>query len=339
MASRHDSGTGIGAWPRGAAPLFQARDLAKLGYLAILTPLALGVPERFWQPICRFLARSSAALQPGRTAQSRQNIRRLLGSQPHRKRSDALIVALNANYHCERLQYLRSHRVGGWHPAVRLVGQERVEQALAAGRGAILWQQPFAFSCLLAKMAVYQAGFRVTHLSRFDHGISRSRMGARLLNWIWTAAEERYLEERLVMYPGGSVRALKEIARRVRQNQLVSITVGRQGQRFREVPFLHGKIRLAEGPAALAHKTGAALLPVFAVRQEDGTFLVTIESSIRAPAEVGREEAIGSMLHSFVAQLGSYVLRWPEQYQGWDAANEIAAAVETVEQLTRTPAA
>jgi lauroyl/myristoyl acyltransferase len=206
----------------------------------------------------------------------------------------------------------------GWRPALQLIGCEHLERALADGRGAILWQPPLAFSGLLAKMALWEAGFRCSHLSRVDHGISRSHLGALTLNRLFVGAEERYLAERLVMAPGRSFSALKELRLRVEQGALVSITAGSQGRRCADVAFLGGTLRLADGPPALALATGAPLHPVFTVRAEDGTFLVMIEPPLRVPAQLARPQAIGAMLAELSARFERCVLRWPDQFGGWE---------------------
>jgi len=224
-----------------------------------------------------------------------------------------------------RLQCLRSYAPGGWRPSIHLVGREHVERALAAGRGAILWVTPMAFNDLVTKMAFSAAGFRVSHLSETRHGLSSSRLGLRVLNPLWTGAEDRYLAERLVMTPGNRGTALRQLTRRVRASGLVSITVTAGGQRCRTVPFLNGTMSIADGAPMLAWRTGAALLPVFTVRGTDGTFVTTVEPPLTVATDNPREVAVQMVMVAYSRLLEWYVLRWPAQYHGWVDALGLAS--------------
>jgi lauroyl/myristoyl acyltransferase len=213
---------------------------------------------------------------------------------------------------------MRLYAPWGWRPRLRLVGRENIEHALAAGKGAILWVAPMVCKDLVAKMALHQAGYRVSHLSRFDHGFSISLWGARLFNPIWTRIEERFLAERLVISPSEQVNALRVLIKRLRENRLVSVAASTEGRKYPHVsPFLNGTIRLAEGAASLCVTTGAALLPIFNVRQPDGTFVVTIEPALLAASNGESAQQIDSLIAQFVKLLESYALRYPCDYHGW----------------------
>jgi lauroyl/myristoyl acyltransferase len=308
----------LAAWSTQPRPWLGPRDVFLIAYIPALTALAWGFPERAWPAIARVWARAALRLRPARTAKQRARLLEILGERALGADSQRLLTDLVALRHVERMQVLRWYRPGGWHPRIEVIGAEHVQAALAAGRGALLWQQPFAHSGLAGKMALAQAGIRAVHLSRFDHGISTSRLGSRLLNPPWKRAESHYLAARLEMSPGHSAAALREVARLLRANRVVSITVGVQSQHTRRLPFLSSEIELAEGPAALAWRARAAFLPVFTVATAPGGFRCTIEPPIEAPAGLEREAAVGRMLGEFVRRLEPWALRFPEQYVGWD---------------------
>ncbi len=300
-----------------APPAFLARDAFLLAYLPVVAMVAWCVPERWWDPLCRAGVRGAARLRPKRRERQRDYIGRRLRRHLHAEQADRLVEALAANYHRSRLYALRSYAPGGWEPRIQLNGRAHVERALAAGKGGILWVTPMAFSDLVTKIAFHRAGFAVSHLSRFTHGFSPSRFGARVLNPIWTRVESRYLAERLVMNPGQSIGALRELARRVRENRLVSVTVGNQGQRTVMVPFFDETVAIAEGAPALARRSGAALLPVFTVQLEDGSFVTTVEPALQAPLDLDREAAVRVLVTAYAALLESYIARFPDQSREW----------------------
>src|SRR3989304_494056 len=154
----------------------------------------------------------------------------------------------------ESVQVLRSYLPGGWRPHLRVNGREHIDAGLARGHGVILWVGLFVSSNIVTKMALADAGYRGTHFSG-------SRFGVRLLNPVQRRVEDRYLEERLLFTGRTGVGALRSLHERLRENRVVSITVGDIAQNVVELPILGGRVSLAVGPLQLASTTGAALRP------------------------------------------------------------------------------
>jgi lauroyl/myristoyl acyltransferase len=63
--------------------------------------------------------------------------------------------------------------------------------------------------------------------------------------------------------------------------------------------------------------TGAALLPVFTVREPDGTFVTKIEPALVSVTGGKPAQEISSLTAQFVRLLESYTLRFPCDFQGW----------------------
>ncbi len=213
-----------------------------------------------------------------------------------------------------RLAVFVRYRWRAPEPDIRVEGGESVAAALAAGRGAIFWVAPMAHASLVTKMAWHRQGWKVSHLSRYSHGGSSSRLGARLLNPLVCRVEDRYLAERVRMErdepPAVAVRALR---RRLRENRLVSITaLAGRGENARP-PFLGTRIRLSLGPPRLAAGLKTALLPVFCWREEANRFVVRIDPPL--PLD-GRPEVAAE---AFARALGALVERYPAQI-AWPTA-------------------
>ncbi len=131
----------------------------------------------------------------------------------------------------------------------------------------MLWVAHFCFNALASKMALRRAGYRVWHLSRPEHGFSKSALGIALFNGIRVGAEREHLAGRIVFErdrPGAAMLAAQRV---LKKNGIVSITAGDwEGQRLAEIDLCGGRLELAVGAPGLARLTGAALLPVFTVR-------------------------------------------------------------------------
>jgi lauroyl/myristoyl acyltransferase len=290
------------------------RDLVLLGSLASLAGTAWCLPESWWDGFCHALARAQPwrwrikkleayryveALRPGPTALT-----------------PVSCACLNqANVYHERMRLLACYRPSRPEPTVRLEGREHLEAAIRDGRGVILWVGPFVFSDLLTKVALHNAPFAVSHLSRFSHGFSGSRFGEHVLNPIRTVVERRYLAERLVIERGEAIPALRKLRQRLRANRIVSVSAIGMAHQLYRIPFLNGSISMAGGAPSLAIQSGAALLPVFTGRESKHEWLTVIEPSLVRHRDWPPEAAITNLLLQYAALLEYYVTRWPDQFR------------------------
>jgi lauroyl/myristoyl acyltransferase len=215
-----------------------------------------------------------------------------------------------------RMQILALHRPGrSWRPKIEMHGLEHLEAAIGKKSGALLWVSDFVYSSLITKMAFCRAGYGVSHLTRPEHGFSVTPYGVRVLNPLWTRIEDRYIAERLIIDKEKADTALEHIRGRLTANRIVSITVGNWARRTIDLPFLKGAIRLATGPAHLSRTCHAPLLPVFTLRSEGGDYRVSIGSAIDGQTTARGEYT--RTIKSYVKSLEEYVLRYPDQWNGW----------------------
>jgi lauroyl/myristoyl acyltransferase len=298
-------------------PAFSATDASVLAGIPALIWPAWFVPERFWPAICRTLsplAISDLTREPQAAADL---IRRTLGSRLPKLTGAEILRDMASEGILTFFQVLKCYRLDGWVPAARLSHADRIARALDSGRGVILWVAHAFHGHLGAKVAFGQAGLKVCHLSRPNHGFSSSRFGVRYLNRIQTIVEDRHIAERVMLPMEGQNTALHVLARRLRSNGIVSITAQRGITRTVEAPFLDGKLTLAPGAPALAHMTGAALLPVFAFRGENGVVDVRVEPSLEVDTAAPRELAVADAVRRYAPILEADVLRYPGQWLGW----------------------
>jgi lauroyl/myristoyl acyltransferase len=215
----------------------------------------------------------------------------------------------------ERLVVLALNRPGrSWQPSVRWHGLDHLRSALEQGSGAILWVGGFAHHQLISLMALRQADFVVHQLSRPEHGFSASPFGIRWLNQLWTRIERRFIAEPVVILKNDAGPALQLLRQRLGANGIVWIAVGPEARRTLDVAFLGGTIRLPTGPLHLARTSHAALLPVFTIRANDGSYDVTIERRL----DVDTDITYASAARSYAVMLEPYVTAHPEQWGGWE---------------------
>lgn len=305
----------------GVKPLKHARlisfgDAFRVLRLFLIAAASWVIPVRLWSGFSRLLAEIDIRLRPEEMAARADEISRVAGSAAEFDIGKVVRASMAA--HCEsQLQHFRCYRPGGWLPKTRVIGREHIDAALAQGTGVILWMSNFTFNDLVSKIALAEAGFGVTHLSRPTHGYSITRFGVRFLNPLQSCIEDRFLKERVRILDHGPVRALMILRDRLQRNAVVSITVGDQAQRVVQAPFMNGNINLSTGPAELARMTGAALLPVFTVRDHEGGYCVRVGRPL-STAGTDAKQCFQSVSLEYANQLAPIVNAHPECWKSWE---------------------
>jgi lauroyl/myristoyl acyltransferase len=298
-----------------ARPAWQASDLVIAGSLASLLLPAWLLPEAAWPMLCRALARIPWLTDRPLFVRTAASLQAALGERDHR-RAAALARNLQAAVYELRMQNLRAWRPGGWEPAIALEGEDNLVKALARGNGAVLWVAHFAFNSNITKIALHRRGYRVSHLSRPEHGFSKTRFGVAALNPVRCGSEDRYLAQRVVFDRRAPSTAMRKMVQALRGNDVVSITAGAwEGSDLAEGPLCGGRLSIAIGASRLAAHAGAALLPVFSVRDHGLGFRTVIEPPIAV--EASRPEMHGAAAAEFLRRHEPWVRQFPDQWRGW----------------------
>ena len=233
----------------------------------------------------------------------------------------AVAAELESNRIEHSFQYFREYRPGGWRIPHAVEGLEHLAEARASGGGVVLWMAHFVFHGLAAKKLLGEAGFRVHHVSRPEHGFSKTAFGIRVLNPLRVRVEDRYLASRILIGATDQRAIGERIRGLLRDGEIVSITAGAwEGRRIARVPFLGGHYPLATGAPALAHAEGATLIPVFCWRGDapDGRLTLRVDRPIGMPAGAGRQQAIDHALAEFVDRHDAVMRAAPGEWRGWN---------------------
>ena len=270
------------------------------------------VPVRFWKnaswSIASLLERFS-----GKTLRAMGEFRQLANLHPAYRDVDDIGIKFTQTYIEARVQLTDQNLLRKWRPDIDVVGTEHIDAALMSNKGVILWVTPFAFSDLVAKMAMKQSGYEISHLSRPGHGFSRSRFGVRFLNGLRTRVENRYIKDRVRIHTGEERRAMLALRRVLKNNGIVSITVGAQSKKSDQVNLRAGKLRIATGALRLSELTGAPVLPVFTVNTSAQEYKVDIGSSITGTGS-GHAESLKTYAELLEEYLSNYPCQWRAMY-------------------------
>lgn len=247
--------------PAAPASLLSRRDLREASLQAILLAGAAFLPERAWAPLCRATSRVRIAVHRRRRLPAfREAIVAVLGPG-----ADAAAIhdSWREELHRRRLALFREAVGRGGGALHRVTGLEHLRDALAAGRGAILWPAPFLHQALNGKRALAEAGIRAHQVSSADHGFLATRFAVAVLNPLVRRTEDRFLAAR-IRFPPGDPSALGPRLRAVLRagGVLISENNAHTARRLLHVPFGDGLLLpMAAGPPRLALAAGAPLLP------------------------------------------------------------------------------
>lgn len=207
----------------------------------------------------------------------------------------------------------------GWHPEVELEGCDHLTDALARGRGAILWTMSFC-GHVVPKLGVSRRGFSIAHLSTALHGgFSDSWVALNVLNRWAQKSENRHLGERVVMPLNWSIEPLRKLKRRLSENAVVSIAGEHRSETGVAVRVLGDPAVFAAGAPALARSTGAALLTVHSYRRGPNQYTVVIEPVAPVDTLGNLKSGPETAVQIFAQRLERNVIVHPADWDRWSA--------------------
>ena len=306
---------------RGKSAFITRADFGHVAELSYLLSQVLLIDEGRWEQVA--LRRAQVKRGAGLDASFAERAEKVLGVCMSRDQAAELRMASIAGRIEHHMQILKERCPGRWMCPIDMLNTSAIDAALQRGRGIVLWVAHFAFNSLATKKAFSARGLNVHHLSRPEHGFSKSRVGQAILNPIRAGAEDRYLASRL-MIRGNPASTMLAAHRLLAKNAIVSITAGDwEGSSLASVPFGEAWLPLATGAPALAFSSGAALLPVFTVRTGQGqrNLSVSIGDQIQFADGHTRAEAVDLALADYGRQTLEWVRRFPGQWRGWSSVS------------------
>jgi lauroyl/myristoyl acyltransferase len=295
-----------------------ARDLAVALGLVAGALIVLTTPRSWYLRLCRMFACASS--KGATTARIASDI----GGIPA-DRAASIGRELSAWKLMEGLLVIRGLLLGG-HITIDCTGTESLRDALAKGRGAILWIGDFALAGDVVKMGLCQLGYRHMHVSRPEHGFSESPFGIAHLNPIRTRYEERFMCRRVLIDRSAPQVIREAVTGALASNQIVTaMATTHEGRRFEQVKFLNGYLSLPTGILDFGRRTGSPILPVFVASRDGGNhFDLMIESPL-AMGSPDRESGHSIALADFARRLERQVREFPGAWHGWRRRSLTAA--------------
>lgn len=242
------------------------------------------VPERAGRAAFRAVADAAWLRRGAGVRRLEANLRRVAGPEVGDDGIRALSRAGMRSYlrYFYEMFMLEAYSDEDLRARVDCTGIEYLQGILAAGRGVVA-ALPHMGNWDLAGAWVTRYGIPLTTVAE--------RLKPEPLFERFVAFREGLGMEVLPL-TGGPTHSAGVLARRLRQGRLVCLLADRDLTASGvEVAFFGEQARMPAGPAALAERTGAALIPV-AMWYEGGRMRVDIREEIPVPAGAGRPERV-----------------------------------------------
>ena len=197
----------------------------------------------------------------------------------------------------------------GWsrwsHPKIanlisRVRGWEHAEAALAKGKGVLAVTAHLGHWELLAAYVGYRTPIAVVYKPVYDPRLDKMLLDFR---GKWGGP----------VIPRGQ--ALKGILKALAENRTIGVLMDQDtGDDGVFVPFMGIPAWTQSGPARIARKTGAALVPFFVVRGRDGKFELHLEPEIKRPETGDAEADILETTKRYTEVIEAYIRTYPDQW-------------------------
>lgn len=249
-------------------------------------------------------------------------------------------AAASRDYYRAKFEYavgrVRGMHPRRWNPQIEVDGLEHLESALERGHGAILWRTDMGDTLVLQR-AMWQSGFPLVQLSSAGHGATNSHFSYSVTAPLYARPENTYLRERITIPSDWSYGYLPHLMRELKANHVVAILgelVGRQNVHV----SVFGKTRvLATGAPAIAHRTGAALIPVATSREGPWRYRISLGPPIEVDRSLPRRAALDGPTRAYARFIEEAVIAHPGDYNGWWSLMFSASDIEVEEDVSEGP--
>jgi KDO2-lipid IV(A) lauroyltransferase len=187
---------------------------------------------------------------------------------------------------------------------IRIQGVEHLDKALALGRGVIAVSAHFGNFTLIG-MKMCAEGYPFASLVK----LPRYKAVANAMRRLQQKQQAGFI------YVQPWKEALRNILACLRRNEIVCLITDEKKKRSGvEVEFFGQPAATALGPAVISLRTGSPVVPLFIIRNKDGTHTIHIEPALEHPVTGDRREDERVLTAAFTKVIERYIRAYPEQW-------------------------
>jgi phosphatidylinositol dimannoside acyltransferase len=275
------------------------------GYLALRAGAGLLslLPASAARSLGRVGGRVWHATANGRRSMAERHMTRVLGDQAEAIRAARSVMQSYGRYYAEAL-WARGSRVEELQAQTTVEGLEHIIGAREVGKG-MIYGLPHIGNWEVA--APVSGNVEVPVVA-----VAENLPNRRITEWFTNMRADFGIE--IVLATGGT-EVMRKLEAALSANKAVALLSDRDlKQRGVEVVFFGEKTTLPGGPATLALRTGAPLLPVASYYDGDNGYRVVIRPAIPVPTEGTRTEKVRSMTQALAEEMESLIRAAPRQW-------------------------
>lgn len=275
-----------------------------LAYLGLRAGVGLvGVlPQGLVRGLGRAFGSVWGTVDTGRRSMGKRHLERVLDNGADTDAGSREMMKAYGRYYAEAL-WIRERRVPEMLADTDVVGLEHILDARDAGTG-MIYALPHMGNWEAAAPVALREGVPVV-------AVAEVLPNRRITDWFTEMRAEVGIE--IVLATGG-VEVMRRLEKALGDNKAVALLSDRdlRGKGV-EVDFFGEKTTMPPGPATLAVRTGAPLLPVGCYFTEAG-YRVVVHPALEIPHEGSRSDRVGALTQALAVKLEEIISVAPDQW-------------------------
>lgn len=275
-----------------------------LAYLGIRAGMGLvgALPGPAVRRLGRMFGAIWAVVDGKRRAMAGRHAERVLPASSDRRAVSAEMMKSYGRYYAEAL-WARARRVEGMLAETEVQGLDKIIAARDAGTGMI---------CALPHMGNWEAAAPIAVSQGIPLvAVAEVLPNRRITDWFTDLREAFGIE---VVLATGRIEVMRQLEQAIAANKAVALLSDRdlKGKGV-EVEFFGERTTLPPGPATLALRTGAPLLPVGCYFKDTG-YKVVVHDALALPDDGSRTEKVAALTQQLAEKLEEIIRVAPDQW-------------------------
>lgn len=277
-----------------------------LRIIKLLFSLPSFLPLTWALSLSKFIVKIGSPFAGEYRRQALENLKLYYGKEKSSSEIQKMVeeIGIDATKGAFETLYSASPRKEEVYSGITIEGKEHLDAALNKGKGVIALSAHLGnFAVMRGKLISEGYPFCLVIKLPKDPGISQ----------YFKMKMEKYNLRFILADP--AIVSQKEILRTLRRNEIVCLIVdGDQKRGGVPVMLMEQEIAMPPGPAILARRTGATVLPMFIIRQKDNSQKIIIEPPVDVIDDEDQDKAVALLCQKFAIIIENNIKKHPTQW-------------------------
>ena len=283
-----------------------ARYFIGLRIIKLLFSLPSFLPLTWALALSKFIVKIGSPFTGEYRRQALENLKLYYGKEKSSSEIQKMVeeIGIDATKGAFETIYSVSPRHDEVYSKITIEGKEHLDAALSSGNGVIVISAHLGtFAIMMGKLIT--EGYPFNLVLKLPRGTEISEFFKQKM---------KQYNLRFIVADPVTV-SQKEILRTLRKNSIVCLIVdGDQKRGGVPVMLVGQEIAMPPGPAILARRTGAAVLPMFIIRQKDNSQKIIVEPPVDVSDDEDPEKAVALLCQKFATIIETNIKKYPTQW-------------------------